>query len=158
VSSLKDIPIQIPEVWSAAWYRRHFVEVLGKADVRAATGIGVTVTSDGNSEATINAVADVATAIELHDSLPGAHHSAIDAHDVDAAAHGSTIAAAITAHEGLSNPHPTYLTQAEGDARYPQKSVTTVANASGGATVDTEARAQLNALLAALRATGVIGT
>ena len=37
-------------------------------------------------------------------------------------------------------------------------SATTVADASGGANVDTEARAQLNALLAALRASKVIAT
>jgi len=29
-----------------------------------------------------------------------------------------TVAAAITAHEGAANPHPTYLTAAEGDAAY----------------------------------------
>lgn len=64
----------------------------------------------------------------------------------------------IAAHAAEANPHPVYLTQAEGDTRYPQKSATTVANPAGGGTVDTEARTQLNALLAALRATGVIGT
>lgn len=33
-------------------------------------------------------------------------------------ARDSEVAAAITAHEGAANPHPTYLTQAEGDALY----------------------------------------
>lgn len=38
-------------------------------------------------------------------------------HDSDYDAAGAA-AAAVTAHEALSNPHPTYLTQAEGDALY----------------------------------------
>jgi hypothetical protein len=70
----------------------------------------------------------------------------------------ATITAAIAAHAAAVNPHPTYLTQAEGDARYPLQSVTAVADATGGVTIDTECRAQLNALLAALRVTNVIDT
>jgi hypothetical protein len=35
-----------------------------------------------------------------------------------------TAAAAITTHEAAANPHPTYLTQAEGDALYEPKGVT----------------------------------
>lgn len=38
-------------------------------------------------------------------------------HDTDYDAIG-TAAAAVSAHEAASNPHPTYLTQAEGDALY----------------------------------------
>jgi hypothetical protein len=38
--------------------------------------------------------------------------------DADAITNFIGVAAAITAHEGAANPHPTYLTQAEGDAAY----------------------------------------
>jgi hypothetical protein len=51
---------------------------------------------------------DLATQAEL---------DALTAADVGADPAG-TAAAAVTAHEGAANPHPTYLTQAEGDAAY----------------------------------------
>ncbi len=53
---------------------------------------------------------------------------------------------------------PASLTQAAADALYPSQSAATVADVAGGVTVDTECRAQLNALLAALRASNVIDT
>ena len=60
----------------------------------------------------------------------------------------TVVAASISSHEAAADPHPGYV----------KESATTVADASGGAIVDAECRAQLNALLAALRVTGAIGT
>ena len=73
---------------------------------------------------------DVATQIAVHNADPFSHPDVINLHIANA------------------DPHTQYV----------QKSATTVADASGGATVDTQARAQLNALLAALRASGAIST
>ena len=75
-------------------------EVLSKADVRRSIGNGVTITATGDTVATL----DVMTAI----------NSAVDTHDADATVH----TAAFDAHKAEANPHPTYLTQAEGDALY----------------------------------------
>jgi hypothetical protein len=46
------------------------------------------------------------------------HDFDLEAADVGSDPAGSA-AAAIASHEGAGNPHPDYLTQAEGDARYP---------------------------------------
>ena len=112
---IKDIPFRIPEQWSPAWYRVHFVEVVARGDY-----------------------------------LNGIYFSASD------------VAAQITAHNADPFSHPDVINALKAEAdplpQYPLKSAATVADASGGATVDTEARAQLNALLAALRASGVIAT
>lgn len=126
--AIQNQPLRIPEVWDAAWWRTYTAEVLAKADVRNAIGEGVTITSDGNSFATITV--DASASIGPHNLDPLAH--------VDA----------FTAHKAESDPHD----------QYPLKSATTVADPTGGATVDTEARAQLVALLTALRASGVIAT
>ena len=100
MANLKDIPLRVPEVWSAAWYQRHFAEVLAKADVRGATGVGVTISADGNTEATLDITDTIST------------------HEVDPTAHATAISDAITAHEAESDPHPGYLTQTEADALY----------------------------------------
>lgn len=112
---IRDIPFRIPDNWSSAWYRTHFVEVVARGDYLN----GVYLTSS-----------DVAAQVTAHNADPFAHPDVINAHKAE------------------SDPHTQYV----------PKSSTTVADASGGATVDTEARAQLNALLAALRASGAIGT
>lgn len=112
---IRDIPFRIPDNWSSAWYRTHFVEVVARGDYLN----GVYLTSS-----------DVAAQVTAHNADPFAHPDVINAHKAE------------------SDPHTQYV----------QKSSTTVADASGGATVDTEARAQLNALLAALRASGAIST
>lgn len=125
---IQNQPLRIPDTWDAAWFRLFIAEVLAKADVRNAIGDGIAITSDGNSVATLST--DASTAIAPHNADPLAH------------------ADAFSAHRSEADPH----------SQYPLKSSTTVANATGGATVDTECRAQLNALLAALRASGVIGT
>lgn len=75
-------------------------EVLSKADIRAATGIGVTITADGNVVATLDATDEIDASIATHNASAAAH------------------AAAFAAHVALADPHPGYLTQAEGDALY----------------------------------------
>ena len=128
MTALNQVPVRIPDEWDAQWYRVHLVETLAKADIRNAIGVGVTITSDGNSVATLTV--DGSADLVPHNDDPFAH------------------VAAFIAHQAESDPH----------SQYPLKAATAVADASGGATVDTEARAQLNALLAVLRASGVIGT
>jgi hypothetical protein len=127
MAGIQDVSLRIPETWDAAWFRRFVAEILSRADVRNAVGVGVSVTSDGNSVATISS--DSAAAVQGHNLDPLSH------------------AEAFTAHRSESDPH----------SQYPLKQSTTVADVTGGATVDTECRAQLNALLAALRTAGIIG-
>jgi len=69
-------------------------------------------------------------------SYAATSHSHVDADLPAGIARDTEVSAAITAHEGLADPHPTYLTQTEGDARYallstfiPSAGVMRVANA-----------------------------
>jgi hypothetical protein len=128
MAGIQQTPLRIPDAWSATWFRTFVTEVIAKADIRNALGIGVEIASDGNSVATLTVDSNVNVA--AHNLDPLAHVEAFDT------------------HKSESDPH----------AQYPLKSATTVADATGGATVDTECRAQLNALLAVLRVSGVIGT
>lgn len=60
MSGLQNIPLRVPEEWSAAWFERFVRETLSLADVRNAiegTGISISGTSDEN--ATISASEDV---------------------------------------------------------------------------------------------------
>lgn len=61
MAGIQDIPFRIPEQWDAAWFRQFIAEVLAKMDPRNAVGSGVTITSDGNSVATIDATGDLAS-------------------------------------------------------------------------------------------------
>ena len=128
MSGIQNTPLRVPEQWDAGWFRTFVTEVMSKADVRNAIGNGVTIESSGNSVATLST--DATLAVAPHNSDPLAHVDAFGAHKAE------------------SDPHTVY----------PLKSVSTVAAPAGGATVDTECRAQLTALLTALRASGVIGT
>lgn len=58
----------------------------------------------------------VATAVSNHESDTSVHGIA----DTTVLATDAEVATAITNHEAASNPHPTYLTQAEGDGFYHQ--------------------------------------
>jgi hypothetical protein len=67
----------VPEVWDASWFRRVFVaEILSKLDTRNATGTGVTVSSNGNSVASLATEVTQATV----DASINAHRAEIDPH------------------------------------------------------------------------------
>lgn len=53
MSGLDKYPFRVPQQYSAQWFETIFREVLSKADVRNATGQGIVVQSDGNSNATL---------------------------------------------------------------------------------------------------------
>lgn len=89
MAGIQNIPLRIPREWSPEWFDTFVREVLAKMDTRNAVGNGVTVSSNGNSVATIDA--------ELTQD---------------------NIDDAIADHEAAANPHPTYLTEAEADALY----------------------------------------
>lgn len=56
---LQDIPLRIPEEWSAAWYSKHIREVLALADVRNALGDGIEITGQPNEVATLSVSEDI---------------------------------------------------------------------------------------------------
>ncbi len=95
MSGIQKTPLRIPDVWDAAWFRLFVSEVMAKADVRNAIGYGLTITSDGNSVATISADAETTGAITGHNLDPLAH------------------AQAFNAHRAESDPHPQYLKVAD---------------------------------------------
>jgi hypothetical protein len=90
MSGIQQTPLRIPDAWSASWFRTFVTEVIAKADIRNAIGQGVTITSDGNSVATISADAETAGAVTSHNVDPLAH------------------ADAFAAHRAESDPHPQY--------------------------------------------------
>ena len=79
-------------------------EILSKADVRAATGVGIAITANGNVVATLDATDEIDASIATHNAAAGAHSAAFTAQ--------------LAAHVALADPHPGYLTQAEADALY----------------------------------------
>lgn len=87
---LQKTPLFVPDRWSAPWFRTFVVEVIAKADVRNAIGQGITITSDGNSVATLSADAETTGAISGHNLDPLAHVEAFNA------------------HVSQPNPHPVY--------------------------------------------------
>ena len=97
MSALQQTPLRIPDTWSATWFRTFVIEVLAKADIRNAIGYGVTITSDGNSVATLSTDAESAGAITGHNLDPLAH------------------AEAIGVHESKPDPHPAYAKHREAD-------------------------------------------
>jgi hypothetical protein len=80
MSALQYTPLRIPDVITGAWFRQFVIEVLAKADIRNAVGYGITITSDGNSVATLSTDAESAGAISGHDLNPLAHAAAFEAH------------------------------------------------------------------------------
>ena len=96
MAGIADVPMRIPLDWTnfRAWFENTFVkELLAPADIRNATGEGVTISSNGNSKATL-------TSVVTQDSVDDDIEDAIDA------------------HEAAADPHPAYLTQAEADVLY----------------------------------------
>jgi hypothetical protein len=88
---IQDIPIRMPDNYDGfkSFFPRFVRDFVVPADVRNANGAGLTVSSDGNSVATLT------TQVTQ-----------------------TVLDNAIATHEAAANPHPTYLTQAEGDALY----------------------------------------
>jgi hypothetical protein len=93
MAALQDTPLRIPDKWSATWFRQFVVEVLAKADVRNSIGDGVSVSSDGNSYATLSTVDAQAAALAAHVGDPFTHEQIVQAHVAEA------------------HPHTQYLTQ-----------------------------------------------
>ena len=91
MSGIQKTPLRVPDQWDASWFRTFVSEVLAKADVRNAIGYGLTITSDGNSVATISADAETTGAITGHNLDPLSHTQAFNAHRAEA------------------DPHPQYL-------------------------------------------------
>ena len=97
MAALQDTPLRIPDQWSAAWFRQFVIEVLAKADVRNAVGDGATITSTGNSVATI--------------STKTSNDESIASHNLDPFAHSE----AIGVHSSQPDPHPAYARHVEVD-------------------------------------------
>jgi hypothetical protein len=96
MSGIQSTPLRIPDQWSATWFRTFVAEVMAKADIRNAVGVGVTIESDGNSVATITAGGD--GGLLEHDGEPLAH------------------ANAFAFHTSLSDPHPGYVRRGAGES------------------------------------------
>jgi hypothetical protein len=87
----------VPEKWDANWFRSVFVaQILSKLDTRNAVGSGVSISSDGNSVATIT------TALT-------------DADIPSTIARDTEVTAAIAAHVADADPHSIYLQDAPND-------------------------------------------
>lgn len=89
--TLRDAAQRIPDDWDPMWFRRYVSEVLAQADVRRATGEGVSVSIESGGAAL-----------------------SVAPHNADAAAHP----ALIVNHKAETDPHPQYLTATEGDALF----------------------------------------
>lgn len=87
MAGLEQTPLRIPDTWSATWFRQFVVEVLAKADARNAVGVGLAVTSDGNSVATLSAQAGIDASVATHNGDPFAHGNLMAAHAADEQAH-----------------------------------------------------------------------
>lgn len=98
MSGIQQTTLRIPDRWDAAWFRTFIAENLSKADIRNAIGLGVTITSIGNSVATISTDAETAGAIHGHNEDPLAHSEGF------------------AAHVSQPNPHPQYVRVAEGES------------------------------------------
>jgi hypothetical protein len=86
-TSIKEATIYVPDVWSAQWFRRWVIEQLSKADVRNAIGVGVEITTEGNSVATLTTNAETAGSIDAHNADPNANAAAFAQHNSDINAH-----------------------------------------------------------------------
>jgi hypothetical protein len=96
--------LRIPDVWSASWFRTWVVNYLSKADVRNAIGIGIDISSDGNSVATLSSEGSTSELLQQHDEDPFAHRAAFGAHKAE------------------TDPHPQYSMQTQA-LRWPLQSV-----------------------------------
>lgn len=97
MAGIQKTTLRIPDEWSATWFRQFVAENMARADVRNAIGYGITISSDGNSVATLSTDAESA--------------GAILGHNLDPTAHG----AAFEAHVSQPDPHPIYAMHREAD-------------------------------------------
>ena len=85
MSGIEKTPLRIPDAWFASWFRTFVVEYMAKADVRNAIGVGIEITSVGNSVATLTVSgAAGSAAIEQHNNDPMANQNAFALHNSDA--------------------------------------------------------------------------
>jgi hypothetical protein len=88
---IEKTPLRIPDTWAPAWFRTFVVEYMAKADVRNAIGVGISITSEGNSVATLTVDGSVSeAAIEAHNNDPYANANAFALHNSDMNAHAHT--------------------------------------------------------------------
>lgn len=110
MSGVEKIPLRIPSKWDPEWFAAFVRDVLSKMDTRNATGVGVSISSDGNSVATIDVTATIDDAIDAHDAEAAAHATqialAVTTHDADPDAHEEQIEAALDVHRLETDPHP----------------------------------------------------
>jgi hypothetical protein len=112
MTALQNIPLRIPDQWSAEWFRQFVIETLSKADARNI--LGVTVTADGNVFATIDMTASVATELTAHNADPFSHADGFNAHKAEADPHPLYATDAdLAAHVVAGDPHPAYATDAD---------------------------------------------
>ena len=78
MSGIQNVPLRIPAQWSPEWFETFVREVLSKIDTRNALGVGVSVTSDGNSVATLDVSTAISTAIDAHEAATDPHPDIID--------------------------------------------------------------------------------
>lgn len=79
---IEKIPLIIPEQWSPTWFRTFVMEVLAPLDTRNSLGVGLVVSSDGNSVATLDVTAAlnaaINAAIDVHELATDPHPDIID--------------------------------------------------------------------------------
>lgn len=76
MAGIQNVPLRIPAQWSPEWFETFVREVLSKLDTRNAIGVGVGVSSDGNSVATLDVSTAISTAIDTHEADTTDVHSA----------------------------------------------------------------------------------
>ena len=109
MTTLKDVPLRIPDQWDPNWFRVFVVEYLAKADVRDAIGVGITITSDGNSVATLSTDASQTAYVQAHNNNPSSHTEAINAHRAEWDPHTQYATDIdLSTHVAAPDPHSQY--------------------------------------------------
>lgn len=145
MSGIQRVAMRVPEQWNADWFRKFIVEVLAKSDVRNAVGLGVQVTSAGNSVATLSVDAGLAALAGLADGGGGDSELSMPGPPGPTGAVGPMGPAVLVMETGGGEDSGPPWVPSPGAA---------VADATDAASAIT----QLNALLASLRARSVIAT
>ena len=95
MSGIEHTVIRVPDLIDGTWFRRWVTEYLSKADIRNATGVGITIATDSAGRCTLTV--DPSGSITTHNIDPLAHVEAFNAHKAE------------------SDPHPQYLQDAPSD-------------------------------------------